>query len=539
MNHNMFSIIIPTRQRHDTLKHSIQSVLNQTHTEFEVVVMDNFSSPETAEVAKSFNDSRIKYYRSPKRLSMSDNWELGLSYATGEYVTLLGDDDALMPDGVEICSRLLHEYDVNIVTWSRENTYWWDSAIVPWNRNRLGINFRQVGQILNSRQKLKEYYNFQISWDLMPMLYNSFVHQDIIAKVKSIYGKYFLTYCPDIFSGIVNAYFSDRYFYSSRGLSLGGISGHSTGTSAWFQSFNSEPMQKFSEEFKKNVNELIHESLVPVPNLVLTETTERILTKELFFPEDHELKIDIITLLNCMAANINRDLGKYDVNLQAIEDLAEKYQVPISEINIPPKLVQDPKAYQGPVFNSNGLLDLLLINCEQAGISNVAQAAMLARGILQGLDFLTIYSLTKEQEIALSNELKLREKNLIIFPNWSETEELISQELTAVLKEIATHPDKDRITLLIDTSNISVEDADLVVSGVVMNLLLEQNLDISEGAEISLIGQLNENGWESLLFRISARIVLNYENTEVIARAKAENLPLLELNSLKLQELSI
>ena len=63
MSQVLFSIIIPTRQRHDTLKYSIQSVITQTYKEFELIVMDKFSTPETAEVVASFNDPRIKYYR--------------------------------------------------------------------------------------------------------------------------------------------------------------------------------------------------------------------------------------------------------------------------------------------------------------------------------------------------------------------------------------------------------------------------------------------------------------------------------------------
>ena len=104
----LFSIIIPTRQRHDTLKYSIQSIINQTYKEFELIVMDNFSPPETAEVVALFNDQRIKYYRATERLSMSDNWELGLSYAPGEYIFVLGDDDALIPDGLEIAFNLIN-----------------------------------------------------------------------------------------------------------------------------------------------------------------------------------------------------------------------------------------------------------------------------------------------------------------------------------------------------------------------------------------------------------------------------------------------
>lgn len=100
--------------------------------------------------------------------------------------------------------------------------------------------------------------------------------------------------------------------------------------------------------------------------------------------------------------------------------------------------------------------------------------------------------------------LNLKEINLIIFPDWSQTEESISLDLEQVIRRIATHPDNEKITLLINTNNISVEDAELFLSGVAMNLLMEEELDISEGLEISLVGNLANIQWEALLPRIHA-----------------------------------
>jgi glycosyltransferase involved in cell wall biosynthesis len=176
MSDNLFSIIIPTRQRYDTLKYTIHSVINQTYKEFELIVMDNFSSPETAEVVASFADRKIKYYRAPQRLSMSDNWEMRLSHATGEYMFILGDDDALMPDGLELAEKLISEYAVDILSW-RRYSYGWTNVIVPWVRNRLYLCLSQVETFLNSREKLKQFYNYQLSHEYLPMIYNSFVHK--------------------------------------------------------------------------------------------------------------------------------------------------------------------------------------------------------------------------------------------------------------------------------------------------------------------------------------------------------------------------
>jgi len=126
--------------------------------------------------------------------------------------------------------------------------------------------------------------------------------------------------------------------------------------------------------------------------------------------------------------------------------------------------------------------------------------------------------------------LNLRDTNFIVFPDWSQPEESLGLELEGVVRAIATHPDKSNITLLVDTSNISDEDANLALSGVAMNLLMEQDLDVSDGPEISLIGQLSEMQREILISRLYGRIVLENENIEAIAQAKAENIALFELD---------
>jgi glycosyltransferase involved in cell wall biosynthesis/predicted O-methyltransferase YrrM len=120
--------------------------------------------------------------------------------------------------------------------------------------------------------------------------------------------------------------------------------------------------------------------------------------------------------------------------------------------------------------------------------------------------------------------LKLKEINLIIFPDWSQPEELIGLELQQVMKTVATHPNSEKTTLLIVTGNSTAEDAELFLSSVVMNLLVEEDLDVTEGLEISLVGNLADIQWEALLPRIHARIVLEHEDINALNQAKAETL---------------
>lgn len=131
----------------------------------------------------------------------------------------------------------------------------------------------------------------------------------------------------------------------------------------------------------------------------------------------------------------------------------------------------------------------------------------------------------------LQEKLRLREINLIIFPDWSQLEESLAWELQEVIKVTASHKDKGRITLLIDNSNISDEDADLALSSVAINLLMEEDLDVSEGPEISIIGNLSQVEWQTLLSMVKGKITLENENQDGSLKANIGSLSLIELGS--------
>jgi len=158
--------------------------------------------------------------------------------------------------------------------------------------------------------------------------------------------------------------------------------------------------------------------------------------------------------------------------------------------------------------------------------------------IAEGLEQANKFSWSKMARIvsttlidAAFQALKLRKINLIVFPDWSASEESIGTDLTKAIRAIATHPDRMKMTLLVDTANISEEEANLALSGVVMNLLMEEDLDVTESAEISLVGNLEQRQWGVLLNRIQGRLALENENEQAIAAVKAESLPSWELDS--------
>lgn len=95
------SVIIPTYNRTSFLNRAIQSILNQTYQNFELLVVDDASTDNTEDVVKSFNDNRIQYLRHNENRGLSAARNSGIEVARGKYVSFLDDDDEFLPQKLE------------------------------------------------------------------------------------------------------------------------------------------------------------------------------------------------------------------------------------------------------------------------------------------------------------------------------------------------------------------------------------------------------------------------------------------------------
>lgn len=89
----MFSVIIPTYNRLDLLKRAIDSVLNQTFQEFEIIVVDDCSSDGTWEWLTSIDNSKIQFYRNNNNKGPSINRNFAVSKSNFNHIAFLDDDD--------------------------------------------------------------------------------------------------------------------------------------------------------------------------------------------------------------------------------------------------------------------------------------------------------------------------------------------------------------------------------------------------------------------------------------------------------------
>jgi glycosyltransferase involved in cell wall biosynthesis len=105
------SVLIPTRDRLALLRSAVDSVLRLDDEDFELVISDNVSSENVAEYVESLSDPRVIYVRTPRLLAVTDNWNNALEHSSGDYVIMLGDDDALLSTYFTRTRRLIAEFD--------------------------------------------------------------------------------------------------------------------------------------------------------------------------------------------------------------------------------------------------------------------------------------------------------------------------------------------------------------------------------------------------------------------------------------------
>jgi len=96
-----FSIIIPAYNREVLIKKALDTVLAQTYTDFEVIVVDDASKDKTADVVANYTDARVKLIRQPVNGERGVARNTGVTAAKGAYICFLDSDDWLEPNHLE------------------------------------------------------------------------------------------------------------------------------------------------------------------------------------------------------------------------------------------------------------------------------------------------------------------------------------------------------------------------------------------------------------------------------------------------------
>jgi len=101
MNKPTFSVLMPVYNGDRFLKEAIDSILNQTFTNFEFIIVDDGSTDQSAEIIKSYTDPRIRYYKNKVNLGISKSLNVGIDLAEADFIARMDSDDICYPDRLQ------------------------------------------------------------------------------------------------------------------------------------------------------------------------------------------------------------------------------------------------------------------------------------------------------------------------------------------------------------------------------------------------------------------------------------------------------
>ena len=241
----LVSVIIPTYQRCQKLKIAIESVLSQTYSAYEIIIMDDGSDDGTKEMVNLFKDSRISYNWQSNSGIPAKVRNNGIKIAKGEWIAFLDSDDWWLPDKLEYCMHYNND---------KVDLIYHDLKIVK--NNQKIFNKKKI----KSRQLKKPMLN-----DLLingNAISNSsvVVRRKLLIKIGYIDEREELLAAEDYHTWLKIAKLSDKFFYLPK--CLGYYSEHDQNLSKKDMSIpSSNAVSEFREHLNIQENSLVEANI--------------------------------------------------------------------------------------------------------------------------------------------------------------------------------------------------------------------------------------------------------------------------------------
>ena len=206
MSAPLVSVVIPSKDRASYAVHCVRTVTSLPGDEVEVVVQDNSATDDLGRLLSERGDPRIRYEHRGERMSVIDNCALGMSRARGEYVTLLGDDDAVTPALLAAARWAAHE-DLDAVTPSRAAWYVWPDVTFARHGTAYAgtLTVRPfTGRVAEQdpaaglRRSMHDAFQDLVDTVSLPKLYYGLVHRRCLEALRAAAGSIFPGVSPDM-----------------------------------------------------------------------------------------------------------------------------------------------------------------------------------------------------------------------------------------------------------------------------------------------------------------------------------------------------
>lgn len=293
-----YSIVIPARNSAISLRHTIKACLEIDYPKgaYEIVIGDNSTdnNMEVYNLCQELDDSRIKYYRTPRNLHLPKSFEYSFLQTRGDFILSIGSDDAVLPWALKVLDDIQKRHP-------QEEIIQWERGFYAWP----GFNGGQQHQFVLPRDYKQDEYNegyirggdylkqvLQNPGSMygLPMLYiNSGFKRSYMKTLLEKTGRLWDGICQDIYMGVVNIMINDNILNLLYPLTIAGMTSSSIGATCAKANISEEQLRVFNDNIRQTEN---------VGGFCMSAT-------ERLFPE---LRSDVSSLYNSLLRSVARGI---------------------------------------------------------------------------------------------------------------------------------------------------------------------------------------------------------------------------------------
>ena len=228
MNKPKYSIIIPVNNVINYLPSTIESIISQNYSDYELVISDDSSTDGTSDYISSLKHPNIKVFHTQNRLTVAEHFDLALSYATGEWRIFVGGDDGLQPYFFKLADRLTEiaiKKNIRAIA-SRRAYFFWNGCQSDYGDVAVSYSATVKYQVKSSKKEMYRCLYSKNDYFNLPQMYTtSLFHSSLIDKVRRMQNGKFLTYgISDANMAAISVTMEKKYLYSELPLGWVGTS---------------------------------------------------------------------------------------------------------------------------------------------------------------------------------------------------------------------------------------------------------------------------------------------------------------------------
>ncbi len=222
----LLSVIIATKNREKYCIAAIQSILKFNDPRIQIAISDNSETGIVKNFVEDLNSSQINYRYYNEGLSFVENFNRATELADGDYFYLIGDDDAILPQLIDLVEWAKAN---NVDTISPEQciAYYWPGSSAKYPDGYVEFSkgsgiIKRVDSRLQLKKVIKNGMQLYTFFQL-PKLYHGLVKKDIMYDIKNKTGHFYGGLSPDIYSCIAIASLSKNHYIIETSVSIAGV----------------------------------------------------------------------------------------------------------------------------------------------------------------------------------------------------------------------------------------------------------------------------------------------------------------------------